>query len=125
MLHSPALMDLFGELTNSRVDVDFNSFTFGGFRLATEATGRLANVHADQAADWAGLVYLTPDAPDSAGTGFFGTVRLGWNGHPPTRRPGQTDTEMPSPTSRQRSFPTTRTPPPGSSWSGSRRPTTG
>ncbi|MGW2588307.1 DUF6445 family protein [Streptomyces virginiae] len=90
MLHSPALMDLFGELTNSRVDVDFNSFTFGGFRLATEATGRLANVHADQAADWAGLVYLTPDAPDSAGTGFFRHRATGLE-RPPTDAEARAD----------------------------------
>ncbi|AVV41407.1 DUF6445 family protein [Streptomyces sp. ID05-04B] len=71
MVQSPALIKAFSELIGAAADVDFDSFTFGGFRLATEETGRLANVHADQAADWAGMVYLTPDAPDSAGTGFF------------------------------------------------------
>lgn len=83
MLHSPALLEVFGELTGAPVEVDFESFTFGGFRLATEGTGRLANVHADQAADWAALVYLTPGAPDSAGTGFFRHRRTALEG-PPT-----------------------------------------
>ncbi|WP_406451865.1 DUF6445 family protein [Streptomyces sp. NBC_00876] len=83
MLHSPALMEAFAGLTGHQVDVDADSFTFGGFRLATEQTGRLANVHADQAADWAAMVYLTPDAPDSAGTGFFRHRRTGLE-RPPT-----------------------------------------
>ncbi|MFG2235574.1 DUF6445 family protein [Streptomyces sp. NPDC048723] len=71
MVQSPALVEAFSELIGAAAVVDFDSFTFGGFRLATEETGRLANVHADQAADWAGMVYLTPNVPDNAGTGFF------------------------------------------------------
>lgn len=50
--------------------IEINPETFGGFRLMTESSGAVINVHID-AADWAGLVFLTPNAPLDAGLGIF------------------------------------------------------
>lgn len=35
-------------------------------------------IHADSTTDWAGVCYLTPDAPVSAGTGIFKHKKTGW-----------------------------------------------
>ena len=35
-------------------------------------------IHADSTTDWAGLIYLTPDAPLSSGTGIFRHKATGW-----------------------------------------------
>jgi hypothetical protein len=70
-LQSGALQGAFERLLNRPIEVDAERYTWGGFRIITEATGHLTKVHADQAVDWAALVYLTPDAPMTAGTGFF------------------------------------------------------
>jgi hypothetical protein len=46
-------------------------------------------IHADQT-DWAGVCYLTPDAPVSAGTGLFrnkDTKKKGWNRKDPSEEP--------------------------------------
>jgi hypothetical protein len=36
-------------------------------------------IHADSQTDWAALIYLTPDAPLSAGTGIFKHKATGWH----------------------------------------------
>jgi hypothetical protein len=35
-------------------------------------------IHADSTTDWAALIYLTPDAPLSSGTGIFRHKATGW-----------------------------------------------
>ncbi|MGL5827611.1 MAG: DUF6445 family protein [Nocardioides sp.] len=70
-LQTSALQGAFEAIIGVAIHVDSDQLTWGGFRLITEATGALTKVHADAAVDWAGLVYLTPGAPPSAGTGFY------------------------------------------------------
>lgn len=70
-LHTEALKEALGRIIGQSLVVDTDRFTWGGFRLISERTGRLTKVHADTGVDWAGMVYLTPRAPMSAGTGFF------------------------------------------------------
>ena len=48
----------------------------GSFQY-TVATDR-SWIHADSTTDWAGLIYLTPDAPLSSGTGIFRHKATGW-----------------------------------------------
>lgn len=85
ILESRSLEKVFGELIGADLNVDRDRFTWGGFRYITEESGRSAIVHADVAADWAGMVYLTPDAPMSAGTAFFRHKATGLSA-PPTDR---------------------------------------
>lgn len=49
----------------------------GSFQY-TVATDR-SWIHADSTTDWAGLIYLTPDAPLSSGTGIFRHKETGWS----------------------------------------------
>lgn len=52
----------------------------GSFQYTTAADRSW--IHADSYTDWAGVVYLTPDAPISAGTGLFQHKETGlrnWN----------------------------------------------
>lgn len=81
-LHSEALREVFAALVGTPIDVDADRYTWGGFRLITEETGRHVKVHADTGVDWAGMVYLTPDAPMRAGTGFFRHREHGLSGPP-------------------------------------------
>jgi hypothetical protein len=67
----PELEKALASIVGGDIEVDAERFTWGGFRLITEESGRNAAVHADSGADWAGLVYLSPNAPTSGGTGFF------------------------------------------------------
>jgi hypothetical protein len=67
----PELEKALASIVGGDIEVDDERFTWGGFRLITEESGRNPAVHADSGADWAGLVYLTPDAPASGGTGLF------------------------------------------------------
>lgn len=48
----------------------------GSFQY-TVATDR-SWIHADSTTDWAGIIYLTPDAPLSSGTGIFRHKKTGW-----------------------------------------------
>lgn len=48
----------------------------GSFQY-TIATDR-SWIHADSTTDWAGIIYLTPDAPLSSGTGIFRHKETGW-----------------------------------------------
>lgn len=84
-LESKALQTLFGDLVNFDLNVDKSRFTWGGFRFITEESGKYPKVHADVATDWAGMVYLTPNAPMSAGTAFFRHKETGFDA-PPTNR---------------------------------------
>ena len=84
-IKSASLQDRFSELVGSRLNIDSARFTWGGFRFITEDSGKRAKVHADQAVDWAGMVYLTPDAPMSSGTAFFRHKETGFEA-PPTDR---------------------------------------
>ncbi|MEJ8545586.1 DUF6445 family protein [Brevibacillus borstelensis] len=72
------------QIIGRKIDVDTDRFTFGGFRLITEETGSLPKVHAD-AIDWAGMIFLTPNAPMDKGVGFFRHKATGLEG-PPTDR---------------------------------------
>jgi hypothetical protein len=84
-IDSASLRDRFSDLLGAELNVDRARFTWGGFRFITEKSGRQAKVHADTAADWAGMVYLTPDAPMSSGTAFFRHRETGFD-TPPTDR---------------------------------------
>lgn len=84
-LETKTLQKVFGDLINSELNVDKTRFTWGGFRFITEESGKHAKVHADVAIDWAGMVYLTPNAPMSAGTAFFRHKETGFDS-PPTDR---------------------------------------
>ncbi|MEV8327650.1 DUF6445 family protein [Kitasatospora sp. NPDC056731] len=84
-LRTDALARAFNELVQARICSDPARFTWGGFRCVTEASGRGTKVHADIAIDWAAMVYLTPDAPMEAGTGFFRHRETGVEA-PPTDR---------------------------------------
>ncbi|MFK0017396.1 DUF6445 family protein [Streptomyces sp. NPDC091027] len=84
-IDAPSLRRRFAELVGGELNVDTERFTWGGFRFITEESGRGSKVHADTAVDWAGMVYLTPDAPASAGTGFFRHRESGLD-TPPTDR---------------------------------------
>lgn len=66
-----AISSIFEEVIGKPIDYDKESLTFGNFRLITEQTGNLSKIHADVMIDWAGLVFLTPDAPLDKGVGFF------------------------------------------------------
>lgn len=84
-LETAALAKTFTDLIGSTLDIDNSRFTWGGFRFITRESGARTKVHADAAVDWAGMVYLTPDAPMSAGTAFFKHRETGFTG-PPTDR---------------------------------------
>ncbi|WP_410676924.1 DUF6445 family protein [Amycolatopsis sp. cmx-4-68] len=84
-IDSQSLRRRFAELVGAELNVDTARFTWGGFRFITEESARASKVHADTAVDWAGMVYLTPDAPMSAGTGFFRHKPSGFD-TPPTDR---------------------------------------
>jgi hypothetical protein len=84
-LETETLQNLFGCLVGSELNVDKARFTWGGFRFITEESGKHAKVHADVAVDWAGMVYLTPNAPMNAGTAFFRHKETGFQS-PPTNR---------------------------------------
>lgn len=84
-LHNDALREAFERQLGEPIEVDTERFTWGGFRIITEETGALIKVHADVAVDWAAMVYLTPDAPMSAGTGFFRHRETGFEGPPSDR----------------------------------------
>lgn len=84
-LETEALERMFSELVRSELNLDSARFTWGGFRFITEESGKLPKVHADVACDWAGMVYLTPNAPLSAGTAFYRHKETGFDA-PPTDR---------------------------------------
>jgi hypothetical protein len=84
-LETEALQNLFADLVGSELHVDKGRFTWGGFRFITEESGKYPKVHADVAIDWAGMVYLTPNAPMSAGTAFYRHKETGFES-PPTDR---------------------------------------
>ncbi|MFS0593223.1 DUF6445 family protein [Cytobacillus horneckiae] len=67
-----AIQGAFEKLIGKKIDLDLDRFTFGGFRIITSETGAKTKVHADSVIDWAGLVFLTPNAPMSSG---FGVLR--------------------------------------------------
>lgn len=84
-LHNDALREAFERHLGERIEVDTERYTWGGFRLITEETGALTKVHADVAVDWAAMVYLSPDAPMRAGTGFFRHRKTGLHAPPSDR----------------------------------------
>jgi hypothetical protein len=84
-LDSATLRERFGEIIGVELSVDDARFSWGNFRFITEETGSRSKIHADAAVDWAGMIYLTPYAPMSAGTGFFRHKETGFEG-PPTDR---------------------------------------
>ncbi|GAB2616513.1 hypothetical protein GCM10027168_56170 [Streptomyces capparidis] len=85
VIESRSLEQVFTGLIGAELKVERGRFTWGGFRYITEKSGQSAVVHADTAVDWAGMVYLTPDAPMSAGTAFFRHRPTGLSS-PPTDR---------------------------------------
>ncbi|MET7746275.1 DUF6445 family protein [Streptomyces sp. NPDC005385] len=84
-IDAQSLRQRFAGLVGAELNVDTARFTWGGFRFITEVSARKSKVHADTAVDWAGMVYLTPDAPMNAGTGFFRHRPSGF-ATPPTDR---------------------------------------
>lgn len=84
-LETKAIERSFSGLIGVPLLVDRERFTWGGFRFITAESGTRPVVHADVAADWAGMVYLTPDCDASAGTGLYRHKATGFSG-PPTDR---------------------------------------
>lgn len=84
-LDAISLRDRFASLIDADLNVDNARFTWGNFRFITADSGSRPKVHADVAVDWAGMVYLTPDAPVAVGTGFYRHRETGLEG-PPTNR---------------------------------------
>jgi hypothetical protein len=81
-LSSEAVWQRLDDLVGVPLDRDVSG-AFGAFRIISEATGNRTKVHADSESDWAALVYLTPNAPPSCGTGFYRHRPSGFIG-PPT-----------------------------------------
>lgn len=69
--NSTHIKKAFEKLIGKEIEDDEGRYLFGGFRLITEETGAILKVHADTIIDWAGLVFLTPNAPLDAGLGIF------------------------------------------------------
>lgn len=84
-LETTALERSFAKLVGAPALIDRSRFTWGGFRFITAQSGARPVVHADVAADWAGMVYLTPDCDLGAGTGLYRHRQTGFDG-PPTDR---------------------------------------
>lgn len=85
VLEVDALKRVFSELLGADLYIDDVRFTWGGFRSITVDTGSRPKVHADTAIDWAGMVYLTPNLPPSAGTALYRHRASGFMS-PPTDR---------------------------------------
>jgi hypothetical protein len=84
-LDSRRLRQNIGEVVGTDLNLDKSRFTWGGIRFITEETGKAPIIHADTAVDWAGMIYLTPGAPNSAGTGFYRHKETGLAGPPSDR----------------------------------------
>lgn len=84
-LETSALEKSISDLIGADLNIDSARFTWGGFRFITAESGAAPKVHADVAVDWAGMIYLTPGVPMSAGTAFFRHKKTGFTG-PPTDR---------------------------------------
>lgn len=84
-LETKALARSFSRLIGPQLLIDRERFTWGGFRFITAESGSRPIVHADVAADWAGMVYLTPDCDMATGTGLYRHKATGLAG-PPTDR---------------------------------------
>lgn len=56
----------FGEIT--RFDIEADAYN-GAFQYTTQE--ETSWIHQDEATDWGGIIYLTPDAPLSSGTCFY------------------------------------------------------
>lgn len=85
VLSNPALRTRFEAMIGAEIIVDDARFTWGGFRFVTSDSGSRTIVHADAAIDWAAMIYLTPGAPDYAGTGFYRHRPTGLAGPPSDR----------------------------------------
>lgn len=77
------IIEAFEKIVGNKIENPKGRFTFGGFRLITENTGKILKVHADTIIDWAGLVFLTPNAPLDSGLGIYKHKETGLTG-PPT-----------------------------------------
>jgi hypothetical protein len=75
----------FSKLVGAPLLIDRERFTWGGFRFITAQSGSKPIVHADVAADWAGMVYLTPDCDMAVGTGLYRHKDTGLTGPPNDR----------------------------------------
>ncbi len=84
-IETKSLEDSFAKLIGAPLLLDKERFTWGGFRFITTESGSKPIVHADVAADWAGMVYLTPDCNPLTGTGLYRHKASGFVG-PPTDR---------------------------------------
>lgn len=81
VFNSKSLVSRFEKLIGANIDVDTDRFTFGGFRLITDETGKMPKIHADTI-DWAAMIFLTPNAPSNAGIGFYKHKETGFEGPP-------------------------------------------
>ncbi|MBU5220671.1 hypothetical protein KQI67_29375 [Bacillus albus] len=77
------IIEGFERIVGNKIEDPKGRFTFGGFRLITKNTGKVLKVHADTIIDWAGLVFLTPNAPLDSGLGIYKHRETGLIG-PPT-----------------------------------------
>ncbi|WP_051864385.1 DUF6445 family protein [Streptosporangium roseum] len=86
-LTSAAIWTAFEQAIGADLVRDETGKAFGAFRLISEESGQAPKIHADSQSDWAGLVYLTPNAPASCGTGFYRHRKTGLSGPPVRREP--------------------------------------
>ena len=84
-LETKALERSFSKLIGAALLIDRERFTWGGFRFITAESGSKPIIHADVAADWAAMVYMTPDCDMAIGTGLYRHKVTGFIG-PPTDR---------------------------------------
>ncbi|SFX75964.1 hypothetical protein SAMN04487866_1236 [Thermoactinomyces sp. DSM 45891] len=68
LVNANALKESFERILGKKIE--YNIENFGSFRIMTKESGDIINVHVD-ATDWAGLVFLAPNAPADAGMGIF------------------------------------------------------
>lgn len=80
--YTPEIVQKIENVIGSKI-TDIDRYTFGAFRIITKDTGSMPKVHADSVIDWAGLIFLTPDAPENNGLGFYKHKETGLVG-PPT-----------------------------------------
>ncbi|MBF9337461.1 hypothetical protein G3N30_14965 [Microbacterium lacticum] len=85
VVESPAIVSKMEEALGFPFIIDRQKYTFGGIRLITGFSGKHTKVHSDSVSEWAAMVYLTPDADLSSGTGFFRHKATGLSGPPDIR----------------------------------------
>ena len=64
-----SMKEIISDALNLNKEYDYGKQYCGSFQYTTSRDRSW--IHADGTTEWAGVLYLTPDAPPSSGTGFF------------------------------------------------------